>query len=135
MRVLIVEDSVLLREGLGRILAEYGDEVVAALGTAEDLLPTVDASKPDVVIADVRMPPTHTDDGLRAAIHIRATHPEVGILVLSQYVEERYATDLLSFHLAAMHLGLPSARGFTIQTATRTVTLGTPPTVVLHYYR
>ena len=75
MRVVIVEDSVLLREGLGRILAEYGDEVVAALGTADELVPTVTETAPDIVIADVRMPPTHTDEGLRAAIDLRRQRP------------------------------------------------------------
>jgi len=96
VRVLIVEDSVLLREGLERILVEYGDEVVAALGTADDLVPTVEATAPDVVIADVRMPPTHTDEGLRAAIELRRLRPGTPVLVLSQYVEERYASELLS---------------------------------------
>jgi DNA-binding NarL/FixJ family response regulator len=96
MRVVIVEDSVLLREGLGRILAEYGDVVVAALGTADELLPTVNATSPDIVIADVRMPPTHTDEGLRAAIDLRRQRPGTPVLVLSQYVEERYASELLS---------------------------------------
>ena len=97
MRVLIVEDSVLLREGLGRILAEYGDEVVAALGDARTTSsPTVEATAPDVVIADVRMPPTHTDEGLRAAIELRRLRPGTPVLVLSQYVEERYASELLS---------------------------------------
>jgi DNA-binding NarL/FixJ family response regulator len=96
VRVLIVEDSVLLREGLGRILAEYGDEVVAVLGTADDLVPTVETTEPDIVIADVRMPPTHTDEGLRAAIELRRHRPGTPVLVLSQYVEERYASELLS---------------------------------------
>ncbi len=96
MRVVIVEDSVLLREGLGRILAEYGDEVVATLGTADELVPTVTATAPDIVIADVRMPPTHTDEGLRAAIDLRRQRPGTPVLVLSQYVEERYASELLS---------------------------------------
>jgi DNA-binding NarL/FixJ family response regulator len=95
VRVVIVEDSVLLREGLGRILAEFGDEVVATLGDAEQLLPTVEAHAPDVVIADVRMPPTHTDEGLRAAVALRASRPGTPVLVLSQYVEEHYARELL----------------------------------------
>jgi DNA-binding NarL/FixJ family response regulator len=95
MRVVIAEDSVLLREGIGRILAEYGDEVVAALGTADELLATVEEHAPDVVIVDVRMPPTHTDEGLRAAIELREARPGTPVLVLSQYVEERYASELL----------------------------------------
>ena len=102
MRIVIAEDSVLLRAGLTRILADAGEDVVATVGDAEELLTAVDRHLPDLAIIDVRMPPTHTDDGLRAAIHIRATHPEVGILVLSQYVEERYATDLLASETAAL---------------------------------
>jgi DNA-binding NarL/FixJ family response regulator len=96
VRVVIAEDSVLLREGIGRILAEFGDEVVAALGTAEELVPSVEAASPDVVIVDVRMPPTHTDEGLRAAVELRERRPGTPVLVLSQYVEERYATELLA---------------------------------------
>lgn len=95
-RVMIAEDSVLLREGLTRLLTDAGLVVVAAVGTAEDLLRAVDADPPDVCVVDVRMPPTHTDEGVRAALVIRSSHPEVAVLVLSQYVEERYATDLLS---------------------------------------
>jgi DNA-binding NarL/FixJ family response regulator len=96
VRIVIAEDSVLLRAGLTRILADAGEDVVATVGDAEELLDAVERHLPDLAIIDVRMPPTHTDDGLRAAIHIRSTHPDVGILVLSQYVEERYATDLLA---------------------------------------
>ncbi len=96
MRIVIAEDSVLLRAGLTRILADAGEEVVATVGAADELMTTVERHRPDLAIVDVRMPPTHTDDGLRAAIAIRARWPEVGILVLSQYVEERYATDLLA---------------------------------------
>lgn len=96
MRVVIAEDSVLLREGLTRILAEYGDEVVAALGDAEQLLAAVDEHSPDIVLLDVRMPPTHTDEGLRAAVRLRSVRPATPVLVLSQYVEERYATELLA---------------------------------------
>jgi DNA-binding NarL/FixJ family response regulator len=95
MRVVIAEDSVLLRAGLTRILADAGEEVVATVGAADELMTAVERHQPDLAIVDVRMPPTHTDDGLRAAIAIRARWPEVGILVLSQYVEERYATELL----------------------------------------
>lgn len=96
MRIVIAEDSVLLREGLTRLLADYGHEVVAALGDAEGLSATVEAANPDLVILDVRMPPTHTDEGLRAAVALRADRPATPVLVLSQYVEERYATELLA---------------------------------------
>jgi DNA-binding NarL/FixJ family response regulator len=87
---------VLLREGIVRLLSERGFEVVAQAGDAEDLLRKVGAHKPDVVVADIRMPPTNTDDGLRAAIEIRDSHPETGVLVLSAYVEETYAMELVS---------------------------------------
>jgi DNA-binding NarL/FixJ family response regulator len=96
MRVVIAEDSVLLREGLTRLLAEAGHEVVAAAGEPEEFLRAVDAHRPDAVVVDVRMPPTFTDEGLRAALVVRSSWPDVGVLVLSQYVEERYATELLS---------------------------------------
>lgn len=96
MRIVIAEDSVLLREGITRILAEYGHEVVAAVGDADQLLLVVIEHSPDLVILDVRMPPTHTDEGLRAAIELRTQRPATAVLVLSQYVEERYATELLA---------------------------------------
>jgi DNA-binding NarL/FixJ family response regulator len=96
MRVVLADDSMLLREGVARLLEEAGLEVVAQAGDAEDLLRKVGAHKPDVAIVDVRMPPTHTDEGLRAASEIRDRHPEVGVLVLSQYIEEAYAMELLS---------------------------------------
>ncbi len=96
MRVVIAEDSVLLREGLTRLLAEAGHEVVAAAAEAEEFLRAVGQHEPDVVVVDVRMPPTFTDEGLRAALVVRTRWPGVGVLVLSQYVEERYATELLS---------------------------------------
>ena len=96
MRVVIAEDSVLLREGLTRLLAEAGHDVVAAASEAEEFLRQVGEHQPDVVVVDVRMPPTFTDEGLRAALVVRSTWPAVGVLVLSQYVEERYATELLS---------------------------------------
>ena len=92
----VADDSVLLREGLARLLEESGFEVAGQAGDAEDLLRKVGAHKPDVAVVDVRMPPTHTDEGLRAAHQIRAEHPGTGVLVLSQYVEEAYALDLLS---------------------------------------
>ncbi|RCV47629.1 response regulator transcription factor [Marinitenerispora sediminis] len=96
MRVILAEDSVLLREGLARLLVEEGHEVAAAVGDAEALLAAVDADPPDVVVVDVRMPPGHTDEGLRAALDLRRRHPGIGVLVLSQYVEHRYATELLT---------------------------------------
>lgn len=96
MRILIAEDSVLLREGLTRLLSEYGHEVVAAEGDASRLLAMVAELEPDLVIVDVRMPPTHTDEGLRAAVELRGVRPTTPVLVLSQYVEESYATDLLA---------------------------------------
>jgi DNA-binding NarL/FixJ family response regulator len=96
MRIVIAEDSVLLREGLSRLLVEAGFDVVAATGDAEAFLRAVDAQRPDVVVVDVRMPPTFTDEGLRAALVVRRQWPSVGVLVLSQYVEERYATELVT---------------------------------------
>ena len=96
LKVVVAEDSVLLREGLVRLLEDSGFEVAGQAGDAEDLLRKVGAHKPDVAVIDVRMPPTHTDEGLRAARRIRAEHPDTAVLVLSQYVEEAYALDLLS---------------------------------------
>ena len=95
MRVVIADDAVLLREGAARLLADAGFEVVAQAGDAEDLLRKVRAHTPDVAIIDVRMPPDNTDDGLRAALTIRDELPEIGILLLSQYVEDRYLGELL----------------------------------------
>jgi DNA-binding NarL/FixJ family response regulator len=96
MRIVIAEDSVLLQEGLVRFLTEQGHDVVAAVGDATSLLAAVDEHRPELAVVDVRMPPTHTDDGLRAALEIRSRRPEVAILVLSQYVEEQYASELLA---------------------------------------
>ncbi len=96
MRVAIAEDSVLLREGLARLLADEGFEVVAQCEDADDLLLKVRSYLPDVAIVDIRLPPTHNDEGLRAAIEIRAAHPSVGVLVLSQYVELGLALELLA---------------------------------------
>ncbi len=95
MRVVIAEDSILVREGLTRLLAETGIDVAAAVGDAESFLRAVDAHQPDAVVVDVRLPPTFSDEGLRAALVIRQRWPGIGVLVLSQYVEERYATELL----------------------------------------
>ena len=96
MRVVIADDAVLLREGAARLLEEAGHEVAAQAGDAEDLLRKVRAHRPDVAIIDVRMPPDNTDDGLRAALTIRDELPGVGILLLSQYVEDRYLGQLLA---------------------------------------
>jgi DNA-binding NarL/FixJ family response regulator len=92
----IAEDSVLLREGLVRLLTDAGLEVVAAVEDPEALLRAVDEHRPDICVVDIRMPPTHTDEGVRAALVIRAQHAGVAVLMLSQYVEERYATDLIA---------------------------------------
>jgi DNA-binding NarL/FixJ family response regulator len=96
VRVVIAEDSVLLRQGLVHLLTDAGMEVVAAVDDADRLLRVVDEHLPDICVVDIRMPPTHTDEGVRAALVIRAQHPEVSVLMLSQYVEERYATDLIA---------------------------------------
>jgi DNA-binding NarL/FixJ family response regulator len=102
MRIVIAEDSAVVRAGLVEILADSGHEVAAAVANADDLLASVRLHKPDVVVVDVRMPPSYTDEGLRAAITIRRDHRETGVLVFSQYIETRYAADLL---------GAASARG------------------------
>jgi DNA-binding NarL/FixJ family response regulator len=96
MRIVIADDTVLLREGAARLLIEAGHEVVAQAGDAEDLLRKVRSHRPDVAIIDVRMPPDNVDDGLRAALTIRDELPDVGILLLSQYVEDRYLGQLLA---------------------------------------
>jgi DNA-binding NarL/FixJ family response regulator len=96
VRVVLAEDSVLLREGVARILDEAGFEVVGQAGNADELMLKVRSYSPDVAIVDIRMPPTHTDEGLRAAQEIREKHPTCGVLVLSQYVEAAYAMELLA---------------------------------------
>ena len=96
MRVVLAEDSVLLREGVARILDEAGFDVVGQAGNADELMLKVRSYTPDVAIVDIRMPPTHTDEGLRAAQEIREKHPTCGVLVLSQYVEATYAMELLA---------------------------------------
>jgi DNA-binding NarL/FixJ family response regulator len=96
VRIVIAEDSALLRAGIVRLLEDAGLEVVAQAGDAEDLLRKVRAHRPDVAVTDIRMPPSHTDEGLRAALTIRGELPETGVLVLSQYVDEAYAFELLS---------------------------------------
>jgi DNA-binding NarL/FixJ family response regulator len=95
LRITIAEDSALLREGLVRLLVDEGHEVVAAVGDARALLGAVERDQPDVVVADVRMPPTHSDEGIVAALEIRRRWPGVGVLVLSQYVERRHAAQLI----------------------------------------
>jgi DNA-binding NarL/FixJ family response regulator len=96
VRIAIAEDSVLLREGLARLLDDAGLEVVAQCGDADDLLRKANSTELDVVIVDIRLPPTHTDEGLRAALEIRVRHPSIGVLVLSQYVELGLAMQLLA---------------------------------------
>ncbi len=94
-RLVIAEDSAILRDGLAQLLVERGHDVVAKVGTAEELVEAVTAEKPDVAVVDIRMPPTFTDEGLVAAVSLRRSQPEVGLLVFSQWVETRYATELL----------------------------------------
>jgi DNA-binding NarL/FixJ family response regulator len=96
VRVVLADDTVLLREGIARLLADSGFEVVAQAGNGEELMLKVRSYTPDVVIVDIRMPPTHTDEGLRAAQEIREKYPDIGVLVLSQYVESGYAMELLA---------------------------------------
>jgi len=96
VRVVVADDAVILREGLARLLEEAGFEVIGLAADADELLALVEHERPDVAIVDIRMPPTHTDEGLRAAKLIRARWPQVGILVLSQYVQARYAVELLA---------------------------------------
>jgi DNA-binding NarL/FixJ family response regulator len=96
MRIVIAEDLALMRGGIASLLDDEGHQVVAAVGDADALLAAADDHRPDLAIVDVRMPPTQTDEGIRAAVELRRRQPEIAILILSQYVEERYATDLLS---------------------------------------
>ena len=102
MRVVIAEDAAVFREGLVRLLEDRGHEVCAAVGDGEALLAAVAAHRPDVAVVDVRMPPTHTDEGLRAALQLRRDHPGTGVLVFSQYVETRYAARLLQGNAAGV---------------------------------
>ena len=102
MRVALADDSVLLREGIARLLTDGGFRIISQHGNADDLLVAIEADAPDVAIVDIRMPPTHTDEGLRAAHRIRAEHPEIGVLVLSQHVETEYAMDLISESAAGL---------------------------------
>ncbi len=96
LRVVLAEDSVLLREGLLRLLGDNGFDVVDAVGDAEAFLRSVETHRPDLVVVDVRMPPTFTDEGVRAALVVRQQYPDIAVLVLSQYVEENYATELVA---------------------------------------
>src|SRR5277367_2669965 len=102
LRVVIGEDSVLLLAGLVKLLESNGFVIAATAGDGEALVAAVELEQPDLVIADVRMPPTHTDEGIRAALAIRGRWPDIAILVLSQYVEERYAADLLSTNTSSV---------------------------------
>jgi len=102
VRVVIGEDLFLLREGLVKLLSAHGFDIVAAVGTAPDLLAALVGERPDVGIVDVRLPPTHTDDGLRAALRARAQVPGLPVLVLSQYVEQLYARELLADQAGAV---------------------------------
>ena len=96
MRVVIAEDQVLLREGLARLFEDAGHEVVASVGDAGGLVDVVAEQRPDLVVLDIRMPPSHTDEGARAAAELKHAHPELGVLVLSQHVETRHAVELVS---------------------------------------
>ncbi len=102
MRVVIAEDAALMREGLVGLLEDRGHQVCAAVADAEALLTAVAEHHPDVAVVDIRMPPTHTDEGLRAALVLRREHPDTGILVLSQYIETRYAAQLLTGNAAGV---------------------------------
>lgn len=99
-RVLIAEDAALFRAGLARLLEDHGHRVCAAVGDGGALLAAAVEHQPDVIVADIRMPPTHTDEGLRAALEIRHEHPHIGVLVLSQYIETKYAARLLAGNAA-----------------------------------
>ena len=107
MRIVIADDTMLIREGTARLLEDAGFEIVGKADDAHKLLRAVALDHPDVAIVDIKMPPTHTDEGLVAAEQIRANHPQVGVLVLSQYLESRYATRLLEHH--------PEASGYLLK--------------------
>ncbi len=137
VRIVIGEDQALLRQGIVRLLGDAGFEVVAEAGDAPDLLRKVAAHRPDVAIVDVQMPPENTDDGLRAALEIRATQPGIGVLVLSQYAEERYAVDLIGDDAAGVgYLLKDRVTDFTLfADAVKRVAAGgsvLDPTVVAH---
>jgi DNA-binding NarL/FixJ family response regulator len=107
VRIVIADDEALLREGLARLLTEAGFDVVGKVGDAAELTRKVELTRPDVAIVDIKMPPTHTDEGLAAAAEIRQTHPEIGVLVLSHYLDSRYAKQLLERH--------PSGAGYLLK--------------------
>ena len=102
MRVVVAEDAAVFREGLVRLLEDRGHQVCAAVADGEALLAAAAAHRPDVAVVDIRMPPTHTDEGLRAALRLRADHPGTGVLVFSQYIETRYAARLLQGNAAGV---------------------------------
>jgi DNA-binding NarL/FixJ family response regulator len=102
VRIVIAEDSVLLRDGLTRMLSDHGHDIVGSVEDAVGLVHLVEAEDPDLVVLDVRMPPTHTDEGIRAALELRSRWPDLAVLVLSQYVEENYASELLSGDLGGV---------------------------------
>lgn len=102
VRVVIAEDAALFRAGLARLIEDHGHQVCAAVGDGDMLLAAVTEHQPDVVVADIRMPPTHTDEGLRAALEIRRRYPRTGVLVLSQYIETRYTARLLEGNAAGV---------------------------------
>jgi DNA-binding NarL/FixJ family response regulator len=136
MRVVIAEDAAMMREGLVRLLTDRGFEVTAAVADADALRSAVADTAPDVAIVDIRMPPTHTDEGLRAALDIRRDHPQVGVLVFSQYVETRYATRLLADRPSGVGYLLKD-RVADVADFTRVATGGTAldPEVVAHLLR
>ena len=128
MRIVIAEDSVLLRDGLTRMLSDHGHEVAGAIDDTVGLVQLVEDLQPDLVILDVRMPPTHTDEGIRAALELRARRPELRVVVLSQYVEENYASELLSGELGGVAYVLKDRVtdvGQFLETIQRTVEGGT----------
>ncbi|MBJ8343119.1 response regulator transcription factor [Antrihabitans sp. YC2-6] len=102
MKIVIAEDSAILRDGLAQLLIDRGHEIAAMVGDAESLGPAVDEHRPDVAVVDIRMPPSFTDEGLVAAIALRRRHPEVGVLVFSQWIETRYAAELLAGNAAGV---------------------------------
>ncbi|MFE7171329.1 response regulator [Streptomyces sp. NPDC057616] len=102
LRIVVAEDAAVVREGLVQLLRDRGMDVVAAVGDADALVAAVEEQRPDAVVADIRMPPTHRDDGLRAALKLRERHPDLGVLLFSQYVETRYADRLAAVGLAGL---------------------------------
>lgn len=124
MRVVIADDEVLLREGLERLLTEAGIEVIAKVGDSDELLRKVKLTRPDVAIVDIKMPPTHTDEGLAAAQQIRSTHPQTAVLLLSHYLDSRYATRLIEQH--------PSSVGYLLKERVSDLALLTDALTRLH---